>query len=362
MEEAKQLEVMILLAKKYCGDNLENAERYIEKNAGPCRRVLYGNSTSNRQSKIGQNVKTLFMQTDHKPFIGPGAVILSAVLFGTMPLMAKSAFALGSNAYTTAFGRFASGALVAFLLIVILPKQTLRIGLAQFRSLTVLSLFYATTPVLLYSSYQSIDSGLASTLHFTYPVAVMLLSALLFHERIGKKELLCAVLCMGGILLLYTPGAKAELSGIAVAALSGLVYAGYIVGLGRSRLQGLSVLTLAFWLSFLSAAELFVFSLCANRLLLQLPGKVWLPYFGLGIFATVLALALFQIGVFLCGPVKASLFSTFEPLTGVVIGILVFNEVLTFRATFGMILILSAVILLVMPTQAFSQRDVHHGK
>lgn len=303
------------------------------------------------------------MQTNHKLFVGPGAVILSAVLFGTMPLMAKSAFALGSNAYTTAFGRFASGALVALLMILILPKQTLRIDLAQFRSLTVLSLFYAATPVLLYSSYQSIDSGLASTLHFTYPVAVMLLSALLFHERIGKKELLCAALCMGGILLLYTPGAKAGLSGIAVAALSGLFYAGYIVGVGRSKLQGLSVLTLTFWLSLLSATELFVFSLCTNKLLLQLPGKVWIPYFGLGIFATVLALALFQIGVFLCGPVKASLFSTFEPLTGVVIGIILFHERLTAKSCFGIAFILAAAVLLVIPIPFPSRKGVlHHSK
>lgn len=34
VEESKQAEVMMLLAKKYCGDNLENAERYIEKMRG----------------------------------------------------------------------------------------------------------------------------------------------------------------------------------------------------------------------------------------------------------------------------------------------------------------------------------------
>ncbi len=57
----------------------------------------------------------------------------------------------------------------------------------------------------------SIDSGLASTLHFTYPVAVVLLTAGLFHERIGRKELLCAALCMGGILMLYKPGSNTGL-------------------------------------------------------------------------------------------------------------------------------------------------------
>ncbi len=283
--------------------------------------------------------------------VGPGAVILSAVLFGAMPLMAKRAFALGSNAYTTAFGRFATGAVIAGLVILLHPKQTIRVSKKQFRALLLLSLFYAATPVLLYSSYQSIDSGLASTLHFTYPVAVMLLSALLFRERIGRRELLCAILCMAGVLLLYTPGAKTDTSGVVIAALSGLVYAGYIVALDKSGLKGLSVLTMTFWLSLLSAAEIFAFSLCTGNLTLYLPKAVWPPYLGLGLFATVLALALFQIGVFLCGPVKASLLSTFEPLTGVVIGILVFHETLTAKSTCGLLLILLAVILLALPAE-----------
>ena len=291
------------------------------------------------------------MRKKYSSIVGPGAVILSAVLFGTMPLMAKRAFALGSNAYTTAFGRFATGAVIAGLVILLHPKQTIRISKKQFCALLLLSLFYTATPVLLYSSYQSIDSGLASTLHFTYPIAVMLLSALLFRERIGKREPLCAILCMAGVLLLYTPGSKADVTGMVLAASSGLVYAGYIVALGKSGLKGLSVLTMTFWLSFLSAAETFVFSLCTGNLTLDLPKAVWLSYLGLGLFATVLALALFQIGVFLCGPVKASLLSTFEPLTGVVIGILVFHETLTAKSTCGLLLILLAVILLALPAE-----------
>ena len=291
------------------------------------------------------------MRKNVHALVGPGAVILSAVLFGTMPLMAKRAFALGSNAYTTAFGRFATGAVIAGLVILVHPKHTIRINKKQFRAMLLLSLFYAATPVLLYSSYQSIDSGLASTLHFTYPVAVMLLSVLLFRERIGKRELLCAILCMAGVLLLYTPGSKADGSGMVIAALSGLVYAGYIVALGKSGLKGLSVLTMTFWLSLLSAAEIFAFSLCTGNLALDLPKEVWLPYLGLGLFATVLALALFQIGVFLCGPVKASLLSTFEPLTGVVIGILVFHETLTVKNACGLFMILLAVILLALPVE-----------
>ena len=73
-------------------------------------------------------------------------------------------------------------------------------------------------------------------------------------------------------------------------------------------------------------------------------------FFGaLGVFATVIALALFQLGVFLIGSVRASLLSTFEPLTGVVLGVAVLGETLSMRTVSGMALILLAVVLLVLP-------------
>jgi drug/metabolite transporter (DMT)-like permease len=146
------------------------------------------------------------MQTNQKELMGALAAITSAILFGTMPFMAKYAFRLGSNAFTVSFGRFLTGAVLSFLLLLLLPEQSPRISPEQLRSLLLLSFFYAATPVLLYSSYQSIDSGLASTLHFTYPVAVVLLSALLLHEKIGRKESLCTVLCMCGMIPLSIYG------------------------------------------------------------------------------------------------------------------------------------------------------------
>ena len=73
-----------------------------------------------------------------------------------------------------------------------------------------------------------------------------------------------------------------------------------------------------------------------------------LAIIGLGLFATVLALALFQLCVFPCGDVKASLISTFEPLTGVILGILVFHETRTPRTIAGIALILLSTLLLVM--------------
>ena len=107
------------------------------------------------------------------------------------------------------------------------------------------------------------------------------------------------------------------------------------------------MLTVSFWLSLLSTVEIGAFARLTGQLHLNLPWQAWTAIALLGVFVAALAQVLFQTGVFLCGEVKASLLSTFEPLTGVVIGILVFREALTIRIAAGIALILLAAVLLV---------------
>ena len=64
-----------------------------------------------------------------------------------------------------------------------------------------------------------------------------------------------------------------------------------------------------------------------------------------GLFSGM-AVVLYQLGTKYIGPQKTALFSTFEPLTSVVIGITVYKEALTLRTAAGLISILAAVILL----------------
>lgn len=62
----------------------------------------------------------------------------------------------------------------------------------------------------------------------------------------------------------------------------------------------------------------------------------------------LLAASLFQLGIKKCGGVKSSMLSTIEPVTGVLIGALIFQEKITVRSAIGMILILLSVLLLTL--------------
>lgn len=292
----------------------------------------------------------MVMMKNTKNQIGVICVILSAILFGTMPLLARIAYAHGSNAYTVAFTRFFFGSIVLGIIVSVLPNCSIKVSGSEFLTLLKLSAPYALMPILLYKSYTYIDSGMATTLHFTYPVAVMLIMVIFCKARLNIKQIICAVLCVGGMALLFTPNGQMSAPGILLAVMSGIVYAVYIVLLGRSIVKKLHSLVLAFWISLLSMVEIGAIALFSGDLVFHLDAAGWAAEVGMALFATVFALVLFQRGVFLCGEVKASLFSTLEPLTGIIIGLVVFHETLYTKEVIGMIAILTATVLLAIPT------------
>ena len=64
------------------------------------------------------------------------------------------------------------------------------------------------------------------------------------------------------------------------------------------------------------------------------------------ILVTVGAVVLFQLGTFIIGGQQSSILSALEPITSVVVGIVIFNEVLTFRTAIGVVLVIAATVLI----------------
>ena len=62
----------------------------------------------------------------------------------------------------------------------------------------------------------------------------------------------------------------------------------------------------------------------------------------------VIGASLFQLGIMKCGGVKSSMLSTVEPVTGVLIGALIFRETITVQSLTGIILTLLSVVLLTL--------------
>lgn len=281
-------------------------------------------------------------------FRGTAYAILSAVIFGLNPLWAQTIYANGGNAMSLAFYRMVFGALLGAGLCLLLKRQGIRVDRLNLRKLFICAAGYACTPMLLLSSYNYLDSGMATTVHFVYPVLVILGCAVFYHERISRLKAVCMVLCVLGILLLYAPGGGASLIGIAIALFSGVTYAFYTVYLAKSGLQELGMLTLMFWLHLFGLVYAGPAVFLGRSFTADFSLNIWMLVIFFAVCNSGLAVTLFQLGTRYVGPQKTSLFSTFEPLTSVLVGIFVYQEAVTFRTLCGMLCILASVILLTL--------------
>ena len=96
----------------------------------------------------------------------------------------------------------------------------------------------------------------------------------------------------------------------------------------------------------LSAAA--VFALLTARTGLTVPSSPsgWVGVAGVAVVATVVAVTTFLIGLAAIGPTRASVLSTFEPLTTVILAALFLSEAITIRTAAGGLCILCAAVIL----------------
>lgn len=277
-------------------------------------------------------------------WIGYLCVILSAVLFGCMPLGARFLYAQGVTPMSLVLLRN----LLSLPILALLGSRQggLRISRGALLEASTASFFGCwLAPILLFSSYRYLASGMAAVFHFIYPILVVL-SGYLLREKVKKGALLCALLCSLGILLLFDPHGAIDPVGVAFALTSGAAYAAYILVLGHFRHREVSGFRLSFYMS--SVCAFCTLLLCLATGQLGLPKTIggWGAALLFSLSLSVGAAVLFQAGTFRCGAQRAAILSTFEPLTSILVGILFLDESLTPRILLGSALTLLAGVLI----------------
>ena len=272
--------------------------------------------------------------------------IISAVIYGCMPLMAKHIYADGVNALTLVFLRnfLALPALAALALV---QNKTLKVPLKSIGSIGVISLFgCCVTPVLLFSSYNYIPSGTATVFHFIYPSLVVLIGLIFLKKKVQAGTLLSLLLCLGGICLFYKPGSTFHWGGSALALGSGVTFATYVVLLSVYKNKEISGFLFTFYAALSSSVLMLLACLFTGSLALPQSALGWglCLLFALGV--TTGAVVLFQQGTFIIGGERASILSTLEPITSLVVGVLFLNETIGIRDYIGAALVVVASVLI----------------
>lgn len=292
---------------------------------------------------------------------------LAAASYGTNPIFAKPLYADGMNPDSVLLFRYVFG----FLLLALMMcyngwrrgdiKGAFRVSRHTLPQLVLMGILMALSSLTLFVSYNYMPVGIASTLLFIYPILVAVIMTLCFHERMSWLVVVCLLLATTGIALLCKsdePTAAVEvvpeasvvspfMVGLLLVMLSSLSYAIYLVGLNKTRLRTVASMPVTLYVIFFG---MFLF---VGRLLISSPFTIpehplmWLNLVALGLLPTVVSLIFTAKAIQNIGSTQTALFGALEPVTAVVLGILLLGETISFREFIGMVLILGAVTMVV---------------
>lgn len=274
-------------------------------------------------------------------------VMLSAVLFGIMPFLAVNVYENGGNPLFLSFCRFALS--LPFLILMDMrsskpEKKPTRALVPRFFLTTTV---FVSTTILMFLAYNYIPSSLTTTIHFTYPAIVLIICRVVYKQKIVPLKYICCALCILGVVLFCSLGGEVKLLGVLLAFASAITFALYVTTLSASGLQEVfTPYRMVLLMNLTGAAAMTVVCAVTGKFAFDMPLMGWVFSFLLSMCSGVGAVVLFQMGLKRCGPQNASMFSTFEPLTSVLAGVIILHEPLTVQTGFGILLILGAVFLL----------------
>ncbi len=273
---------------------------------------------------------------------GVALVLASTVAYGSMAILAKVAFAGGVRPLGLLAFRFL---LASLLFGITIPRTSRALPWPIRFRLWGLGGVFIVNAVAYFTALERTPASLVSVLVFTYPVMVMFLSALFGLDPLTVRGLASAFLAVAGsALAIGGTAGGASVSGVALALLAALLYAGYVV-IG-SRLLA-SIPTEAVARHVVGVSALLSLAWGAGRGELTLPSTVsaWLSLAVIGTVSTFVAMRAFLAGVERIGATRASVLSTLEVFVTVGLSALFLGEAVSLRQAVGAALVLAAVLL-----------------
>ena len=273
------------------------------------------------------------------------AAVFSALFFGFSPALAKLAYQGGSNPLTMTFTRSLL-ALPFLILLAGLSKVSLKPRREEMLPVLLVSLFGAfATTLLLYSSYAYMAVGMATVLHYLFPVLVMLGGLLFFGEKTNKMKKLALLLGFSGVLTFVGSGGRLAWQGILLAVVSAFTYASLMIGMERTVIKEMPVLKMAVYSNALACLASLLIGLSTSSLSLKMTGTAWLISLLVALMVAVGAFTLLNLAVIKTGATTTAIVAMLEPLTSVLMGAILLKEKVSPLNLLGFILIMAGVLL-----------------
>ena len=250
----------------------------------------------------------------NKSGIGPLLIILAGCFWGSMGIFVRKLTGFGFTSVQIVSIRVTLAALFFSVLLLIRDRSGFRIALRDlplFLGLGFGSILFFT--VCYFTAITMMPLSTAAILLYTSPIWIMLMSVLFFREKLNRRKLLALALAFAGCVL-YSPYTVTAYTFLFAAA-------------GSWAICGPGDMLAKF-----AAA----------------PDPAWLVFFCCltALVTAVVPFLSYTLGLRTVEASKAGIIATIEPMVATLVGILVFSEPLTLLSGLGILLILSAVVIL----------------
>lgn len=279
--------------------------------------------------------------------------IVAPIAFGFLPLFSMPLIEAGMSTASILTYRFTLSAIILFVLMLV-RGLSLRISKREFFSLLLLGLIYVWSAAGVQAGYRYMPTGIATVIHFTYPIWVIAILLFRYKQQPAKITLVAILMAIVGVAFLvglFSPSGGVSLTGFLIVGSTGVAYALYLVVMGKSGIDKLHPLKVSFYVMSTAAIGFAIIALFTSGIQPIAGRQEFYAMLALSLVSTVLANILLVVAVKFAGATTNSVLGALEPLTAVVVGVLFLNEQLTSASIVGILLIIASVTLI-----AFSGR------
>lgn len=283
--------------------------------------------------------------------IGSLFALIAAICYGFIPFFTlpikKGLAADFMSDPSILFYRFGFAAILIALLMIV-QRKSFRITRTEAVHLIYLAFISDGSALFLIQGYSYMSSGVATTLHFMYPVITAMIMMAFYHEARRPSTLFAIVMAVAGVAVLsWSSDGKADWVGIIIVLISAVFYALYLIRLNRSSAATMENTKLIFYVMLFGSVLFAAEALRQGSFSPLTTGLQFRNLASLAIVCTMITNLCLVVAVKRIGSTMTAVIGALEPLTAVIVGCIALNEPFTGQILAGILLIIPAVMIII---------------
>ncbi len=277
--------------------------------------------------------------------IGSLQVIMAGICWGTLGIFSTKLGKLGLDSFAITTLRIVTAGAMVLVLLPSLYRTFLSMRTKEWLSLMTQSLIGVLGMTLCYFyAVSQVGVSMAVALLYTAPVFSLVLAKLILGEQISVKSALLAIVAVIGVACLMAGDEFSLNMGVVVGLLSGLCYSLYGI-LGKKAMSFNHSTQMVFFSSVAFSAIALLFlpqTFATYQALSSLPIQAWVYVVGLSLVGTIAPFFLYMTALNKLPATTASVFTIIEPLTAIILAIVLLGQPLLPLQMVGVALIIGA--------------------